>query len=243
MTLTILPRSAWGARPSEGSVALDPDEVIGEAIHWPGMSSRIDATGAAGYNRVAAALRGWQNYHMDVRGWSDIAYMIAVDQVGRAWTGRGITIRSAANGDAITNRRYGAFLLIVGPGERPTTEAILTMRQVITEFRRHMPHAAAKPVGHGDIRPGGTPDQPSTDCPGPITEGLIRAGAFTPIYGTPPDEELDVDEATLRAIIADELNKQDRDLWILGTGKSQVIDPIKRLEADVDAIKAKLALS
>jgi hypothetical protein len=54
-------------------------------------------------------------------------------------------------------------------------------------------------------------------------------------------EDLDMDETELRRIIADELNKQDRELWILGTGKSQVIDPIKRLEADVTAIKAKLS--
>lgn len=57
---------------------------------------------------------------------------------------------------------------------------------------------------------------------------------------TTTDEELDMDEATLRAIIADELNKQDRELWILGTGKSQVIDPLKRLEIKVAQIENQL---
>lgn len=55
-----------------------------------------------------------------------------------------------------------------------------------------------------------------------------------------PGEELDMDEATLRAIIADELNKQDRELWVVGTGKQLVIDRLTRVEKTVNEIKAGL---
>lgn len=60
---------------------------------------------------------------------------------------------------------------------------------------------------------------------------------FTP---TPGKDELDMDEATLRRIIADELNKQDRELWVIGTGKQLVIDRLERVEAAVNEIKAKV---
>ncbi|MDX3006747.1 hypothetical protein PWY87_34085 [Kribbella solani] len=55
-------------------------------------------------------------------------------------------------------------------------------------------------------------------------------------------DELDMDEAKLREIIADELNKQDRDLWANkgGTGKQLVIDRLARVEAAVNDIKAKV---
>src|SRR3546814_3799681 len=115
-----LSRSAWGPRPARGSTPLVGSEVDGTALHWPGMTKPINAIGDAGKARVASALRGWQDYHMDVRGWSDIAYQVAVDQAGRAWVLRGLSIRSAANGDADVNRRYGALLLILAPGEQPT---------------------------------------------------------------------------------------------------------------------------
>lgn len=57
---------------------------------------------------------------------------------------------------------------------------------------------------------------------------------------TPGKDELDMDEKTLRAIIADELNKQDRELWVIGTGKQLVIDRLERVEAAVNEIKAKV---
>jgi hypothetical protein len=79
-------------------------------------------------------------------------------------------------------------------------------------------------------------------CPGPV-----RIKQFNTIIvpwlktATPPTEDW-FDMATLAdleaalkkvvpAIVADELNKQDVDLWINGTGKSQVIDPIQQIKA------------
>jgi hypothetical protein len=82
--VTYLPRSAWNARPPNGGPGnLTVSSVQGAVIHWPGTGT---TTGIHSQAAVASALRGWQNYHMDDRGWSDIAYQIAVDQAGRAWT-------------------------------------------------------------------------------------------------------------------------------------------------------------
>ena len=179
-----LPRSAWGARPPEGKTSLVRAEVDGIAIHWPG-SARIDAAGDAGARRVASALRGWQDYHMDDRGWSDIAYQIAVDQAGRAWTLRGLNIRSGANGNSDVNRRYGAILLILGPGEQPSALMKATVRGVIADFRRWFP-AGTQIRPHSAVRPDGT------DCPGDLARAAISRGDFTP--GTTTEDELSAED-------------------------------------------------
>lgn len=180
--VTYLPRSAWGARASRGATALVASQVDGCALHWPGMAKPIDATGDIGKRRVASALRGWQNYHMDVRGWSDIAYQIAVDQAGRAWTLRGLNIRSGANGNADVNLRYGAVLLVLAPGEKPSAAMVATTKAVLADFKKRFAGARAKPYGHRDVRPAGT------DCPGPLAYAAIQAGTFTPGAATPPTD-------------------------------------------------------
>lgn len=208
--VTYLPRSAWRARASRGGVALSPSVVQGEALHWPGMAKPINAAGAAGQARVASALRGWQNYHMDGRGWSDIAYQIAIDQAGRAWTLRGLNIRSGANGDAHVNLLYGAFLLVLAPGEKPSAAMIATTKGVITDFRKRFPKARAKPYGHRDVRAAGT------DCPGPLAYAAIQAGTFTPTAATapkPPEEDMPYTEAQLRAMMQAENEEYNARLW------------------------------
>lgn len=170
--VTYLPRSAWKARAARGSTALVPSEVLNEAFHWPGMSKAINAVGEAGKARVASALRGWQNYHMDVRGWSDIAYQAAIDQEGRVWTLRGINIRSGANGDATVNRKYGAVLLILGPGEKPSAAMVASAKAVVVDYRSRFPKVPVKPTTHSAVRPAGT------DCPGDLARDMINSGQF-----------------------------------------------------------------
>lgn len=182
--VTYLPRSAWGARaPRSGPGDLTVSRVEGAVIHWPGMEDRRLYSSAA----VASALRGWQAYHMDDKGWSDIAYQVAVDQAGRAWTLRGLRTQSGANGNNDVNERYGAILLIVGTGEEPTAELIATTREVIRDFRGIYPGGTAiKP--HSAVRP-----EP-TDCPGNAVRALITARAFEP--GRPTTDTNQEDEMT-----------------------------------------------
>jgi len=162
-----LPRTAWGARPATGSTPLDADQVEGVAIHWPGMANPL------GRDRIGDALRGWQADHMENNGWSDIAYQVAVDQWGRAWTLRGLTTRSAANGSLDVNQRFGAILLVLAPGEEPSAAMTATVRGVVTDFRRWFP-GANRIVPHSLIRP-----EP-TDCPGDQARAALELGAFDP---------------------------------------------------------------
>lgn len=190
MSLNYLPRSAWDARPSKGPTNLNASGLLGTALHWPGMGNRR----LFAQDDVAHALRDWQDYHMDDRGWSDIAYQVAVDQAGRAWQLRGLTTRSGANGNSAANLAYGAILLVLGTGETPTGALINTTRQAISDFRRLYPKATAiRP--HSAVRTQYT--GVGTDCPGDAARGLIAAGQFEPRTTTPVE--------------VSEMNQADRD--------------------------------
>lgn len=88
------------------------------------------------------------------------------------------------------------------------------------------------------------------DCPGKdrirqfvnVLAPWFRVGAPSGVITTPNGDQLDMDETTLRAIIADELNKQDNDLWSNkgGTGKQLVIDRLARIETLVGDIQRKV---
>jgi hypothetical protein len=184
--LQIRPRSSWGARPAgAGPGELDPRVVVGLAFHWPGEGRRTP------YRReeITRALRDWQRFHMDGRGWSDIAYQVAVDQFGRVWRLRGLETQSAANGSPGVNARYGAVLLVLSEhGEQPSPAMLEAVRLVVAEHRRMFPRSEQL-VGHGEIRP--TP----TACPGPAVNAALKAHQFDPNTGseddmTPQDRQL-----------------------------------------------------
>jgi len=199
------------------------------------MANPIDAAGDIGMRRVASALRGWQNYHMDVRGWSDIAYQIAIDQAGRAWTLRGLNIRSAANGDADVNLRFGAFLLVLAPGEQPSAAMIATTKGVIVDFRKRFPSARLQPYGHRDVRPRNSAGEQTTDCPGPIAEALIQSGKFTPTAstgGTVARTLNDEDGIYIRALVQAEIEEFAKRLYGEGGSAGEIMQRMDAFHAD-----------
>lgn len=161
-------RRQWGARRRRHHPGrLDSAQVVGIALHWPAMGTRRLAT----VPEVMAALRGWQNLHMDTRGWSDIAYEEAVDQMGNVYALRGLRNRSAANGDTRLNTTHGAILLVLAEDETPSTAMIRTVRARVARHRALFPRSDHVD-GHGDLK--------ATTCPGPIAQRLIDAGVFDP---------------------------------------------------------------
>lgn len=164
-------RAEWGGAAPLDRYLLDRKDVEGVALHWPAISRPLGNVEAC-----KRALRSFQHYHMVDRGWSDIAYQIAVDQDGNSYGLRGLRYRSAANGDTATNLRFGAFLLLVATGEHPTPEMVATVRARCAAHRRLFP-ASTRIVGHDDIRP-----EP-TACPGPLVGALIDAGKFGKMRG------------------------------------------------------------
>jgi hypothetical protein len=217
-----LPRSAWNARPpNAGAGTLTVSRVEGAVIHWPGTGSTSVIHSQAA---VASALRGWQDYHMDTRGWSDIAYQVAVDQAGRAWTLRGLRTQSGANGNNDVNERYGAILLVLVTGEQPTAALKATTRAVIADFRNLYPRGTAiKP--HSAVRPD------PTDCPGPAARAAIARGEFTP--GNVEDD-LPYTQAQLRAMMQAEIEEYMKRFWAAPTGTGTSLrKQLNRIEAAV----------
>jgi hypothetical protein len=111
--------------------------------------------------------------HMDDRGWSDIAYQMAFDQDGNTYVLRGLRKQSGANGDTDVNEAYGAFLLVLAPGEHPSDAMLTAVRKSVSAFRLLYPKGR-QIVGHRDVRP-----EP-TDCPGDTVMRAIRLGMFEP---------------------------------------------------------------
>lgn len=165
--MTRYTRRQWGARRRRHHPGrLVAAQVDGIALHWPATPTPLRTV-----PDVMAALRGWQNLHMDTRGWSDIAYEEAFDQDGNVYVLRGLKNRSAANGTTTTNGTHGALLLVLAIGERPSDKMIDAVRSRIRRHRELFP-GSRQVVGHGDLK--------STTCPGPIVAAMIDDGRFEP---------------------------------------------------------------
>lgn len=194
--MTVYTRADWGARPARpGPGPLAARDVIGLVFHWPAMSKPV-----RGFEAVAAALRAWQAYHMDDRGWSDIAYQVAVDQDGNRWILRGLDTQSAANGDEDVNDDFGAVLLILAPGEEPSPKMIREVRRVVVDHRQLFPRSDAL-LGHSEVRAEGT------QCPGAIVQRHLEAGTFEPVPA--PRDLMRVDLAASIARTKDVLRRAE----------------------------------
>lgn len=72
-TVPIVCRDAWGARPPAGDA---PSHSIRQLTVHHSAAAATDTTQGPGH------LRGYQAFHVDDRGWPDIAYHVAVDRAG-----------------------------------------------------------------------------------------------------------------------------------------------------------------
>jgi hypothetical protein len=163
--MRLVRRSQWGARAPLGRPWIDPDALRGLAVHYTAM----DADEQRDHRRCAERVRGIQRYHMDENGWLDLAYSYVICLHGWVFEGRGLGVRTAANGTKEANDRYLAvcFLGNDTPARDDVTEAgRRALADVIAEFRRRYPRARElRP--HSDFVP--------TLCPGDELRAFIRA--------------------------------------------------------------------
>lgn len=116
MNSTFVSRAEWGARAARTRTALSASDVT---IHWAGTPSGFPFD----HDHCATVVRSFQAYHMDTQGWADIAYNLLVCPHGSIFEGRGVGIRSAANGDVNSNSASFAVCYILGTGEPFTDQA------------------------------------------------------------------------------------------------------------------------
>jgi hypothetical protein len=163
-------RADWGAQPPKRSAKLDRSKIGIVDVHWPGSKGHL-ARDRAG---VAAALRGWQTFHMKTRGWSDIAYNIGVDLAGEVWELRGwdaVDGGVASRGDDVT------ILLVMGDQDQMTDAMKSSTLWVMAEWERRLGRKLRR-THHSALA--------QTDCPGPEATAWSRAGFPAPNTTTTP---------------------------------------------------------
>jgi hypothetical protein len=186
--MTRHPRSDWTETHASSPDEFGGSDVRGVAVHWvgPPVPAAVNAGREAD---VARYLRGVRRFHVDGRGWSDIAYQQAVDQSGDRWALRGFRRQSAANGDLTANRQWGAIVALIGEGQKPTPALLRGLVASIAEFRDVHPRAR-RVATHSDVRPD------PTACPGRPLTLWVRAGAKPPHTPEPAPTPVPVPPAT-----------------------------------------------
>jgi hypothetical protein len=197
-------RTAW-VKAKAGGDALVGKRLIGVSVHYPGSGSEF--LNKLTQAQVISRLNGWREYHMNVRGWSDIGYQMAIDGSGRVWTLRGIGRKPAASAskpNPQANSEWGAVLFIVGNNEPPTPAALEAFRDWFNDEWLDIYPNAKRIVGHGDV-PGA-----ATECPGNWLRSAIRSNTLLkPTKPTSNPEELDemTPQEFLQAKITDDDDK------------------------------------
>lgn len=153
-------RKSWGARRPRSRTP-QSDSIIKELfLHYPADGhdlSHIDID-----QEQDSYMRGIQNFHMDVRGWSDFAYSFAVFQDGRVYRGRGRNYVPASQ--LGHNTGTVSCLCVVGNTEVPTHAMYLGLARLKDDLD--------KKVGRDLlVRPHSS--VVATGCPGPNVRALV----------------------------------------------------------------------
>lgn len=163
-------RAVVGLAPPESRPRI-PGPVTSVTIHWNGPAVKIRPEHA--HSMCREFWRGVQRFHMRTRGWADIAYTVGVCQHGIVMAGRGIGVRTAANGTNQGNSTSYAIYGLIGEGETPSD----AMKHAILD--------AAKALGQSRLRPHDF--WKATGCPGSLKSWVV-AGAPRPSSGTTPTD-------------------------------------------------------
>lgn len=152
--MNIVTRSQWGARPPKR----DP-YVIGTPV------AELWLHHTAGYERGPSGVRAIQNFHMDTRGWNDIAYSWLYDPADRTfYEGRGPGV---AGGHTKGHNTVSHALCVLGHYDEAVPLAH-TVEDLAAFCRWH----GAQGYGPGAFT-GGHRDVGSTSCPGDNLYRLI----------------------------------------------------------------------
>ncbi len=104
--IPLVTRKEWGARSPRGTTALPVSRVAGCAVHYSASGAPLS------HADCDNSVRAIQNYHMDTQGWQDIAYNWLFCRHGYLYRGRGLGIRSAANGTNHANSHFYAICFL-----------------------------------------------------------------------------------------------------------------------------------
>ena len=157
-------RGEWGARaPRCISDIRHVDTVV---VHY----SASDADEQANHVNCAGRVRGIQRFHMDTRGWCDIAYNFLVCKHGYVYEGRGFYNRSAATGNDNNHTLAVCFL----GDDTPNRDDVTALgRQAIVQITRAIQTRWSRTMAYKGHR-----DFMSTSCPGDELYRYVHSAQF-----------------------------------------------------------------
>lgn len=193
--MKLVTRAEWGARPptrrARGTLS------GASTCHWEGPTMKVGGSLTWDHSKCASLIRGIQNFHMNTRGWSDIAYNFLVCPHGYTFEGRGLNVINAANGTTVGNRTSHTICCLAGTGNPFTFDEKLGLRETVLYIALNG-SAQKRCIGHRDWH--------STDCPGDDRYEWVHGGMKLPQDPTPqPEPEpptVEDDEMVIRYRVA-----------------------------------------
>lgn len=153
--MKLVTRAEWGARAPRYR---NRGELSAESTaHWNGPTVTVKGRTTWDHSYCAGLVRGTQNFHMDGRGWSDIAYNFVICQHGYVFEGRGLNMINGANGTNAGNRTSHAVMCLAGEGNPFSDAEKLGFRECVNYIYNNT-KAPDRSKGHRDYK--------STECPG-----------------------------------------------------------------------------
>lgn len=174
-------RASWGAR-AVGPMSYGSTVKLGVVHH-------SESSNDYSQSQVPSILRSIQAYHMDGRGWSDIAYNFVVDKYGGLWEGRAGGIdRPVIGAHAMGFNTNSVGVMVIGSytSVQPSGAAVESVSKVIgwkmalhgsdpsgsvsftsggsPKYAAGVTVTLPRVVGHGDVG--------ATSCPGSISGHL-----------------------------------------------------------------------
>ncbi|MEU9605470.1 N-acetylmuramoyl-L-alanine amidase [Streptomyces sp. NPDC048057] len=166
MSVQIVSRSKWGAKPWNGTPAYVPLSSRTEFfIHYDG-ASRISYVGP----KVPQAI---ERTHL-AKGWAGVGYNFVIDQDGVVYEGRGWTLQGAhCPGRNVSGL---GVQIAIGGDQEPSARALASARALYDEACSRTGRKLAK-RGHKDGI--------ATACPGPKLYAWVQAGMPAPAGSKP----------------------------------------------------------
>ncbi len=161
-----IPRRDWGARLARGSALLPSSTVDTLVFHY----TAADSDEEKDHKNCARRVRSIQNFHIDSRGWDDIAYNELVCRHGYVFEGRGFGVRSAATG---VDNSHTYAICFLGDDKKNRKDITAKALQALIDITRSYGRGAGKKFkyrGHKDFM--------QTSCPGAELYSIIHSFGF-----------------------------------------------------------------
>lgn len=218
--MNLVTRKAWGAR--EPKYRNGAHLTAQSTCHWNGPKITVGGKTTWDHSKCASLIRGIQNFHMDGKGWSDIAYNFIECPHGYTFEGRGINVINGANGTNSGNRSSHAIMCLAGE-ENPFPDAEKIGFRECVMYVANQSGALEGCKGHRDHKP--------TACPGdarykwvregmPI-DGLDKQGAGLIMFKNDTNYHDVVRDAYVRIVGRSVESKATHDAWAWTIGAQQ----------------------